>query len=209
MYLKLFFIFLTVIVLHGCTAFQQTKGDVDNGIKSTHATPPLLQFELPFNKQRGMFLPLNSKDKVVLDILKQGAYYASLKDPSRLMACKELATIYKEDAFWQAGWLLAYSFSDKGSCITHKERLVLLNELEGLVGFHEYKDIQWLNSVNIQTLEHINYLKARNVFLKEKVRALEETLQERQAENTELKILIKELKTVEKIMNERISDGSP
>ncbi len=180
-----------------------------NGIKSTHAMPPLLQFELPFNKQSAVFLPLNSKDQVVLDLLKQGAYYASLKDPSRLMACKELAVIYKENASWQAGWLLAYSFSDKGSCITHKERLILFNELEGLVDFYEYKDIQWLNSANIQTLEHINYLKARNVLLKEKERTFDDQLKESQAENMALKILIKELKTVEKIMNERISDDSP
>ena len=103
-----------------------------------YPAPPLLQFQLPTYKRsyNSQFLS-NTEGKSVLLLLKQGAYYANLKEPYRLKACKAVADIYKSDGFWQAGWLLAYSFSDRGSCITHKERTKILYELDYLIGFHK------------------------------------------------------------------------
>ena len=207
MNLRVFVIIGVVVILQGCFVFNETS-EVDERIpvKTPYLTPHLLQFELPFTSYSLEDDFLDSEDQVTLQLLKQGRYYANLKEPYRLKACKELATAYKKNTFWQAGWLLAYSFSDKGSCITHKERLAILHELEGLIGF--YKSIKWLNSAQIQTLKHITYLKDRNAFLKEKESLLKAQLKKSDTENIKLKTLIKELKKVEKIMNERLSDDS-
>ncbi len=203
MNLKMLFIGV-VFTLQGCIA-SNPKSDREDNI-NTGSNSSLFQFEFPFTSNKMGYDFFGAEEQVVLHLLKQGRYYANLKEPYRLKACKELAAVYKEDSFWQTGWLLAYSFSDKGSCITHKERLTILYELETVIGF--YKDIQWLNSAHIQTLEHITYLKVRNAFLKEKESILESKIRQSEAENIELKMLIKELKKVEKIMNERISDDS-
>ncbi|HIE40431.1 MAG TPA: hypothetical protein EYP76_03270 [Thiomicrorhabdus sp.] len=193
-----------ILIFQGCIA-SNPKTETENNI-NTGSDTSLFQFEFPFISNKVGYHFFGAEEQVVLHLLKQGRYYANLKEPYRLKACKELAAVYKEDSFWQTGWLLAYSFSDKGSCITHKERLTILNELEEVIEF--YQDIQWLNSAHIQTLEHITYLKARNAFLKEKESVLEDKIRQSDAENRELKTLIKELKKVEKIMNERISDDN-
>lgn len=192
------------LILQGCIA-SNPKSKAEDSV-NTRSDTSLFQFELPFTFNNMGYDFFGAEEQVVLHLLKQGRYYANLKEPYRLKACKELAAVYKQDSFWQTGWLLAYSFSDIGSCITHKERLTILNELEKVIEF--YKDIQWLNSAHIQTLEHITYLKARNAFLKEKESILEAKIRQSEAENIELKTLIKELKKVERIMNERISDDN-
>ncbi len=206
MNLRFFVIVGTLMLLQGCSELGFLKEDkTTKSAIATYQLPPLLQFELPSNQRTySHLLSAESEGKTVLYLLEQGGYYASLKEPYRLKACKELASIYKKEATWQAGWLLAYSFSDSGSCITHKERLKILNELDALITL--YPEIKWLNSANIQTLEHINYLKFRNMALKEKERILEQELQQSQAKNIELQILLKKLKAIEEIMNERISD---
>ena len=195
-----------LIALQGCSEFGVlNKEKVTKNTIVGYQLPPLLQLEPPYAQQGyTSLLSSTSEGEVVLYLLKQGGYYANLKEPYRLKACKELAEVYKKEGTWQAGWLLAYSFSDRGSCITHKERLKILNELESLIGL--YPEIKWLNSANIQTLEHINYLKSRNSALKEEASLLEVQLKESQAENIKLQMLIKELKAVEEIMNKRLSD---
>jgi len=206
MTLRVFLMIGIFMLLQGCSELSFLKKEPEP--KSTVVGDPLpllLQFETPFNQGISASLfSSTSKDETVLYLLNQGYYYANLKEPYRLKACKELAVIYEKEKTWQAGWLLAYSFSDRGSCITHKDRLRILNELESLIGL--YPEIKWLNSAKIQTLEHINYLKSRKTILKEKILLLEAQLEESQSENIELKMLIKELKAVEEIMNERLSD---
>ncbi len=197
-------------LLQGCvSSFQLNNEESAHStlVQTTYASSPLFQFEWPYKPYYivGEEL-LTFENQVILQLLAQGRYYASLKEPYRLKACKELAEVYKKDLFWQTGWLLAYSFSDKGSCITHKERLVILNELKDSIDI--YKNIQWLNALQIQTLEHITHLKIRNTLLKTKENTLKVQLDASKAENLELKALIKELKKVEKIMNERLSDES-
>ncbi|MCF6299137.1 MAG: hypothetical protein L3J01_04585 [Thiomicrorhabdus sp.] len=208
MNLRFFVIIGGLLLLQGCSELGFIKKD--NSAPSTVSAdplPPLLQFELPSDQRvYSYLLSAESEGQTVLYLLEQGGYYANLKEPFRLKACKELASIYKKEATWQAGWLLAYSFSDRGSCITHKERLNILNELESLITL--YPEIKWLNSAKIQTLEHINYLKFRNVALKEKGQELEQKLQQSQAKNMELQILLKKLKAIEEIMNERLSDDA-
>jgi hypothetical protein len=203
---RVFLIVGGLMLLQGCSELGFLKEDkTTQGSIVAYHLPPLLQFELPPNQRvYSHLLSLESEGQTVLYLLEQGGYYANLKEPYRLKACKDLASIYKKEATWQAGWLLAYSFSDRGSCITHKERLKILNELESLITL--YPEIKWLNSANIQTLEHINYLKFRNAALKEKERILEQKLQQSQAKNIELQILLKKLKAIEEIMNERLSD---
>ncbi len=206
MNLRAFLIIGLLILLQGCSKFGVLKEkEVANDSIIAYQSPPFLQFELPSSQGKYISLLLStSEEQTVLSLLKQGGYYANLKKPYRLKACKELAAIYKKEGTWQAGWLLAYSFSDRGSCITHKDRLRILNELEDLIDL--YPEIKWLNSANIQTLEHINYLKYRNVLLKEKELFLEQQLQQSQDKNIELQMLIKKLKAIEEIMNERLSD---
>lgn len=203
--------YLGVVVLaQGCSVLNQSReGDEwkkTSGFESVYQVPLLLQFEDFPNKLAYSEQP-SSAGKVTLSLLRQGNYYVHLKKPYRLKACKELATIYQEDGIWQAGWLLAYSFSDIGSCITHKERLKILNELDELIRPHE--EIQWLNTAQIQTLEHINHLKTRNIVFKERVEALEGLLEKSQSESLILKGLIKDLKAVETIINDRVSNDSP
>ena len=209
MRLKFCIVIGLLVWLQGCVLFVPEKKTDSPSVKSSevYQAPPLLQFELPTHKllYNAEFFS-NTEEKTVLYLLKQGAYYANLKDSYRLKACKALADVYEEDGFWQAGWLLAYSFSDRGSCITHKERLKILYELNSLISLH--KEIQWLNLAQIQTLEHINYLKARSATLKEKISILENQLKKSKDENVMLETLIKELKAIEDIMNKRVSDES-
>ncbi|VAW49985.1 hypothetical protein MNBD_GAMMA04-2126 [hydrothermal vent metagenome] len=205
MSLKVFLIIGGLMALQGCSEFVFLKEEKTKKAAVAYQAPSLLQFELLSNQgEYASLLSSTSEEQTVLYLLKQGGYYANLKEPYRLKACKELATVYKKESTWQAGWLLAYSFSDRGSCITHKERLRILNELDSLIGL--YPEIKWLNSANIQTLEHINYLKSRNALLKEKELLLENELQQSQAKNIELQMLLKKLKAIEDIMNERLSD---
>lgn len=208
---NILWIILLLVFIQGCVQEERVKKTSDKeGFNDgfSYPIPPLLQFELPSHKLTySLLASWETTGKTILYLLRQGDYYASLEEPYRLKACKELAKIYQEDGTWQAGWLLAYSFSDRKSCITHKERVSILKELEPLL--HSYQEIQWLNSAQIQTLEHINYLKVRNADLKERVNQLELQLEESRNENQSLNGLIKELKEIEAIMNERISDEQP
>jgi len=199
-----------IVALQGCSLFDKTKvkGSSADASALAYQLPPLLQFELPAHEfELNPLFSWDRSDKSTSYLLKQGHYYSNLKEPYRLKVCNKLATIYQSEGVWQAGWLLAYSFSDKKSCITHNERLKILKELEKLIDLN--KQIKWLNSAQIQTLESINYLKARNAQIKEQLNNTEIELDQSRAESQMLKTQIKELKAVETMINERISDEKP
>jgi dynactin complex subunit len=168
-----------------------------------------MQFPLAFPEDQDkvsepLFCSLTDKEAVRL--LKQGAYYCNLEGEHRQRVCHSLAQQYREKQVWQAGWLLAYSFSDKKSCITHKERLAILNDLNQRPVQNQNRLLTWLNESQEQTLEVIDTLKANQDVLEQKIEAQNHELEELRKENAVLKSQIQALKSIEKTLNKRIDD---
>lgn len=145
------------------------------------------------------------QDRVVAHLLTQGSYYASLTGQHRQTVCHKLRKLYQQDQGpWQAGWLLAYSFTDKKSCISHEQRRAILQSLQAQAVLNH--QLNWLNASYIQTLDTIDALKARNAMLSKQI-AQKDTLQHHlQQENALLKSQIQALKAIEKTLNKRIGD---
>lgn len=132
-------------------------------------------------------------------LLKQGAYYAQLEAEPRHAACQKLMTLYQAKGQWQVGWLLAYSFSDHPSCLSHKQRLQLLQTLEESAALNGY--LQWLNQAKLQTLRQIDVLKRQSD-------GHEKTANDLKLENQRLQAQIQALKSIEKTLNERMDNDS-
>ncbi len=190
---------LGLALLTGCSAFSPKPA----------GTSDKMQFPLAFPEDQDkvsepLFCSLTDKEAVRL--LKQGAYYCNLEGEHRQRVCHSLAQQYREKQVWQAGWLLAYSFSDKKSCITHKERLAILNDLNQRPAQNQNRLLTWLNESQEQTLEVIDTLKANQDVLEQKIEAQNHELEELRKENAVLKSQIQALKSIEKTLNKRIDD---
>ncbi|QBZ84256.1 hypothetical protein GHNINEIG_02333 [Hydrogenovibrio crunogenus] len=145
------------------------------------------------------------QDRAVAHLLTQGSYYASLTGKHRQTVCHKLRKLYQQDqGSWQAGWLLAYSFTDKKSCISHEQRRAILQSLQAQSVLNH--QLNWLNASYIQTLDTIDTLKARNASLSEKIAEKEALQHDLQQENALLKSQIQALKAIEKTLNKRIGD---
>lgn len=146
---------------------------------------------------------LENKASKTLGLLKQGAYYHQLTGKLYQSVCQQFLQIYTDKNSWQAGWLLAYSFSDKQSCITHKKRLAILKSLQKSKQLNT--DIAWLNQSQIKTLQNIDRLKNKLTAYKNKNNKLQIEQQILQKKNKYLTAQIQALKLIENSINERIS----
>lgn len=150
-------------------------------------------------KQLASPLFCGGEGKQAAQLLKQGAYYHQLTGERRQTVCRQLSQLYQDQNYWQAGWLLAYSFSDKPSCITHKQRQAILSQLQQSGQLSEY--LTWLNDNYRQTLGYIDRFKQSKAQHKQERDAL-------QQENARLKAQIQALKAIEKTINQRIDDDN-
>jgi len=139
-------------------------------------------------------------------LLKQGAYYQQLSDQKRQKACGQLWQLYQSKGYWQAGWLLAFSFNETPSCMDHQQRVDILNKLNNTNGINDY--VAWLAQSQSQTLGTIDALKQQAKSSKElkTLGALKKQNQQLNAENSELKSQIQALKAIEKSINLRIGN---
>lgn len=136
-------------------------------------------------------------------LLKQGAYYQQLNDVKRQKACGQLWQLYQGKGYWQAGWLLAFSFNATPSCIDHQQRVDILNKLNNTAGINDY--VAWLAQSQSQTLNTIDALKQQAKVSKAQG-TLKKQNQQLSAENAELKSQIQALKAIEKSINLRIGN---
>lgn len=145
------------------------------------------------------------QDRAVAHLLTQANYYANLTGKHRQTVCHKLSKLYQQDqGSWQAGWLLAYSFSGEKSCISHEQRRSILQSLHDQPVLNP--QLKWLNTAYIQTLDIIDALKARNASLSDKIVQKNSQEQHLQQENALLKSQIQALKAIEKTLNKRIGD---
>ncbi|MDG4811574.1 hypothetical protein P8629_01015 [Hydrogenovibrio sp. 3SP14C1] len=147
------------------------------------------------------------QDRATAHLLTQGNYYAGLTGEHRQIVCHKLHKLYQQDKGpWQAGWLLAYSFSGEKSCITHEQRRSIVQSLQDQSVLNH--QLSWLNVSYIQTLDTIDTLKARNGALSDKLTEKDTLHQQLQQENALLKSQIQALKAIEKNLNKRIGDDA-
>lgn len=187
-----------VFFLSGCASLNNQSAQ-----RSSVVSLPLASPEDAKKLTQPLFC--GQQDRAVAHLLTQGSYYASLTGEHRQTVCHKLRKLYQQDQGpWQAGWLLAYSFTDKKSCISHEQRRSILQSLQAQSVLNH--QLNWLNASYIQTLSTIDRLKARNALLSEKMAEKDNLQRYLQQENALLKSQIQALKAIEKTLNKRISD---
>lgn len=190
-----------VFLLSGCAGLNTQKNQEKSGVMLPLASPEDA-------KKLSQPLFCGQQDRAVAHLLTQANYYANLTGNHRQTVCHKLRKLYQQDQGpWQAGWLLAYSFSGEKSCISHAQRRSILQLLQDQAVLNP--QLKWLNTSYIQTLDTIDALKARNTSLSDKMMQKDSQQQQLQQENALLKSQIQALKAIEKTLNKRIDDDRP
>lgn len=180
--MKIYLIILVFIFLSSC---------------STPKVQPLVEKKLP---------PIKLTDKepdISLSLLKQGAHYHQLTGDIYLNVCQQFLQIYTDTKSWQAGWILAYSFSDKQSCITHEIRLEILKYLQKTGQLNS--NLTWLNQAQIKTLQNIDRLKETINKNTKKIKNQQRAKQLLKQKNKNLTEQIKALTLIEDSIKKRIN----
>lgn len=184
-YIKLIYVCI-VISLSGCQLLNDLKSSFNNSQESESSAP---------------FATDQNDEEKLYQLLFLSSQYSRQTQEQQQLNCKQLKQQYEKKKNWQQAWLIVYSLNKDFSCISLSKTLSLLREIQ--TELKPTNSLYWLNDNQINLLNKLSYLQAKNKKFKRKNAGLKEKLNEAEIQLQDVISKIQALKVIETTINQK------